>query len=101
MGDSEKDIIPILSEKDIIPRLEGEGYDSGDAMNLPSVDENTVSGPNYDAKKHLKPNPDSSNPTEWDLAFIETPLIQLRAWAKSFESCFFDHKLGTAVNIMF
>jgi len=89
------------SEKETISMREGEGHDSGDTLKLSSVGGNTVVGPNYDAKKHLKPNPDSSNPTEWDLAFIETPLIQLKAWAKSFESCFFDHKLSSEVEIMF
>jgi len=45
-------------------------------------------------KKHLKPNPDSSNPTDWDQAFIETPLINLKAWAQSFERCLLEQKLS-------
>jgi len=53
-----------------------------------------VYGPFTDPKKHLKPNPDSSNPTDWDQAFIETPLINLKAWAQSFERCFFEQKLS-------
>jgi len=89
------------SEKDTISMLEDEGYDSGLSLKLPSVGGHTVFGPNYDSKRHLKPNPDSLSPTEWDLAFIETPLINLKAWSKSFESCFFDHKLNTKVEIMF
>jgi len=44
--------------------------------------------------EELKPNPDSLNPTDWDQAFVETPLINLKAWAKSFESCFFEQKLS-------
>jgi len=51
-----------------------------------------VYGPFNDPKKHLKPNPDSLNPTDWDQAFIETPLINLKAWAQSFERCFFEQK---------
>jgi len=89
------------SEKDTISMLEDEGYDSGLSLKLPSVGGHTVFSPNYDSKRHLKPNPDSLSPTEWDLAFIETPLINLKAWSKSFESCFFDHKLNTEVEIMF
>jgi len=92
MGDSENVTISVL---------EGKGYDSGDNLKLPSVAGNTFGPPNHDSKKHLKPNPFSLNPSEWDLAFIETPQIQLQAWAKSFESCFFDHKLNTKAEIMF
>jgi len=53
-----------------------------------------VYGPFNHPKKHLKQNPDSSNPTDWDLAFVETPLINLKAWAQSFETCFFEQKLS-------
>jgi len=42
----------------------------------------------------FKPNPAKMNPTDWDLAFIETPRINLEHWAKSFEDCFFDQKLS-------
>jgi len=41
----------------------------------------------------LKPNPAKMSPTDWDLAFIETPRINLEKWGKSFESCFFEQKL--------
>jgi len=51
-----------------------------------------ISDLDNDPQKHLKPNPASSTPSDWDLAFIETPRINLEAWAKSFESCFFEQK---------
>jgi hypothetical protein len=44
--------------------------------------------------EHLKPNPAKMSPSDWDLAFIETPRINLEKWAKSFESCFFEQKLS-------
>jgi hypothetical protein len=79
------------SKTPIISVLELEGYDSEEQSKLQSVRDD---GP-LDHDLHLKPNPGSSNPTDWDLAFVETPLINLNAWAKSFESCFFEQKLST------
>jgi len=96
-----KYLIMGYSEKPTISILENEGYDSGTQGKRQSVDENTVLGPSDDSKKHLKPNPASLNPSEWDLAFTETPLINLIAWSKSFESCFFEQKLSSEVEVMF
>jgi len=82
------------SETLTISVVENEGYDSGIQSKLQSVSDDTMLGSSHDPKKHLKPNPASSNPSEWDLAFVETPQINLKAWAKSFESCFFQQKLS-------
>jgi len=94
-------LITRYGEKRTISILDHEGYDSGMQSKLQSVDKNKVHDPSYDSKQHFKPNPTSLNPSEWDLAFTETPLIHLKAWSKSFESCFFEQKLSSEVEIMF
>jgi len=68
------------------PVLKNEANDSGnnaqDDLALSSV-----------PKKNLKPDPGNANPSDWDLAFIETPRIKLEAWSKSFEKSFFEQKM--------
>lgn len=80
-------LVARYSETPTLSILEYEEYDSEEQSRR---DDDLSSDP----KKHLKPNPDSVNPTDWDLAFIETPLINLKAWTQSFESCFFEQKLS-------
>jgi len=82
-------------ETPAISLLEHEEYDLESQSRLQSVHEDSTSD---DPKKHLKPNPNSLSPTDWDLAFVETPLINLKAWALSFESCFFEQKLSNELS---
>jgi len=79
-------------ETPTISILEHDEYDLISKSKLPSVLDDD------DPKKHLKPNPNSMNPTDWDVAFVETPLINLKAWAKSFETCFFEQKLSNELS---
>jgi len=81
------------SERVTISMQDHKVYESESQSKLQSVDENTVLGPSYDSKQHLKPNPNSLNPSDWDLSFAETQ-IHLKAWTKSFEKCFFEKKLS-------
>jgi len=84
-------LVARYSETPTISTLECKEYDSDEQSDLQLVIDD---GRSHDPKKHLKPNPDSLNPTDWDQAFVETPLINLKAWAQSFESCFFEQKLS-------
>jgi len=88
-------LVARYSETPTISISEPEEYDLESQSRLQSERDD---GSTDDPKKHIKPNPDSLNPTDWDVAFIETPLINLKAWAKSFESCFFEQKLSNELS---
>jgi len=72
--------------------LKKEVNDSG---NL-SVD-NAVSSEKVVAEENIMPNPQKSNPSDWDLAFVTTPEINLKAWCKSFENWFFIEKVTNEI----
>jgi len=44
--------------------------------------------------EHRNPNPAIMSPSDRDMAYIETPRINLKKWAESFKSCFFEQKLN-------
>jgi len=44
--------------------------------------------------EHRNPNPAIMSPSDRDMAYIETPRINLKKWAKSFKSCFFEQKFN-------
>jgi len=66
-------LVARYSETPIISIVEHDEYDSEEQSEV--IDD----GLSNDPKKHLKPKPDSLNPTDWDHAFVETPLINLKA----------------------
>jgi len=62
-----------------ISMLENDGRETWMQSKLNSlVSDGIISNLNDDPKNHLKPNPAKSNPSDWDLAFIETPRINLK-----------------------